>query len=1165
MTSTRTNFAESRRIDALIFVDGVEVPFSSFEVAFALDQPSTISIDVEPDAALDQWRPRSQIHVFVRLPFAEATRNENIPAHERDVEYDKKTFALYWEGELVGLSDVESADQRYTQLKGVDTWNVPYAASLSLVGLTNDLQVPLVNGSSFYGDITDSDGTEVVSAILAYLFRKPAANAAPADLPTISKVAVELLQYLAMYNASYGLQAVRTRLFSRITSIADATLQKFIEQTQAENLIRQDMTRLDAGTVGSLLTSVLQKFFHHTTTIPFPVPAGEPKAGFKSLAIIPNLYNAIPPFCNWIFPDQYVNRQVDRSFLSEPTRLGLRTGLMTSAGDMLHVAPYSLLESIGLANSRSAPNANLAYGSQPDAAVVPSATQDLLKRFEDVGFYAVDATGAVTADNLLQRLTTDELEKGIIFQEDTNEYAALLARAALNKDDVLPTAEMLKQRRNAYVSDSAKPGSYAYYMRWLAEYQLMFRKLSRTVSIAGPFNPWPVVGLPVIIARENRSYRGLLVALFSRIDYSGQSQTSYTIEYGQLLRTDKQSDAVGAGIEATRAKIQAARTSANAAEEELGRLVANDASLEELAAAANELNNLLAFVGSHPIYRSFAEAMSKLAAVFPRYSSLATSMITVRYYSGLLKNISGSTLAMAVDLPVQFQLALTDHQKSLIDTQLRQRFDGENPYIKQCADLFVLAYEVMRALYVVGIAPPSTDDQLARGTTADYDSYTQLCADVTRLTAELAVIEKDFEAARVAYLAAGSALTQYLELYEGAPLGDSSEFTKLSDAAQQAKVLYDGLAQTLVKTSAELSDTKKQITDAWAIDWVDTLQRINADALGSGQPTVYNIETGALWSIGIKNPPKIVSDVQISAALDSFFAAFAARKIPPGLLSLQEEQPIYFDKQLSRLADEFLYVTQLVPASGTAISNLGLAVDAASESLAKVTDEVNTRGLDIPPIMPFTNQEITKVATAEKALSALVVPENAETTYTGLAAANDVALIQKFEDDIGGFNPDVGRITALRYDAFVRTIRRVYPFAAEDVGTTLYEDARREGSTHRWINKLQARKVVTLENFATYSNTGLQLRQVAGTFGLGSYYVLATPNKPTTGTYALNTYFSKLGSDAKENSKLNKSLTEVADAVGRRPGAMLAEAERQAIVEAYTKRHAVAALIHGKK
>jgi len=1170
-----TRFTQTRRIDALVFIDGVEVPFTWLEVSFVADQPSTAAISVEPDALTDRWRPRSLVHIFVRLPFSDdlPAEDKSVAGRARDVDFDKKSFALYWEGELTSIADEEGAERRQTVIRCMDAWLIPQTAQLSMVQAGADLSVPLVNGSTFVPAALGDDGSLseiIINGLIAFLFRQPQGDSVTPVKETteppkgLADLAVLLLEFLAPYNAAYGLQVARSQLVAKLTGINDATLGKFVTQIMAEEIIRGAAPQYDASTVWGLLISTLSKFFYHTVTLPFPLPGDKQ---YRSLAVVPNLHYALPPFCNWLFPDQYQQRTIGREFMDEPTRLGIKTSLAEATGDVIHMAPHALVSEI-LASLGAGTTPADVFGSQGSA--LPT-DKELSERFAAIGFFAANADGTPnTTRNLLKYLSAEEIEKGIIYQQDQNDYQAILARAAVAAKTDTSSADSIEQQGTTYAGQVNTAGSYPYYTRWLAEYQLTMRKLSRAVAVSGPFNPWPVVGLPVLLVRQGRSYRGLLTALTSRIDFTGQTQTSYQIDYGMLVRPTLLPSDVDTAAQEVGKAFSDANAALRAASDKVGVESEATDTLDEIDEQARLLSEAVNKVAASSEY-SNARIDARNVLYLLGTSTGAATLRSLALYATVSADISSAVpdvdslveSGVAADAARVFSaLGLTQQDITLIGEAQLARYAGSKPLpslLRAYHSWLSAAKRLMQSFYAAVSLDSSSGDAVAGGSSPDEAAY-------------LASLERDRQlAARIA------------------------ELDKKIAALEGAQGTAFSMRNEMIREREDLAATREELRDQPArYDWLATLdawrRQYAADPLYPSMPVLSQLlvtsigyATGAVTnrayseiskSRALSSINKVFDDLRL--LYDRYLRVTAAEANAEADTSASSVRNAMLTVPLSTvigdLGQRYVELTEVTftDEQRQALRELDEAIAGVRQKLDAVSGMVQDNELEIPPLFPFSNTALSLVSEYDKAVAAIVQPRYPEGEYaTRLDGAVSKAL-STLLDITRSDRPDIQRNTVLAYDAFIRVARKVFPLADDSNNVTEYQEHKTAGDVHAWANRVQARKTVSLEDFVTRNHLTLVLHAEGSPFGVGYFYQMKSATVTGhSGGQGVGGYFSKLGSTdiAPSGSNLARSLNEVRAAAGRNEvyRRILSEEARQALVLEYARKHAVPAAYQGKK
>jgi hypothetical protein len=217
----------------------------------------------------------------------------------------------------------------------------------------------------------------------------------------------------------------------------------------------------------------------------------------KSTLMFPELLYADPPTCNIIFPNMYTNLNFSRQSDSETTRLQLVTNLNqlgnnTDVADISYYAPsFDFLNSI---QGR--------FFSQTSYDTLSKVNSDTNKRQSGSLMDHEMFTGVVPEFASMARLSS--MISGLNFES-----------ANVNTVD-------------------EKVDFFARY----ADFMFIQRRLAqRSLSCSGPFNPYPVVGFPILVLDQPNldsaeQFLGVLQNLTHSINQSGGS-TSYTIAYAR--------------------------------------------------------------------------------------------------------------------------------------------------------------------------------------------------------------------------------------------------------------------------------------------------------------------------------------------------------------------------------------------------------------------------------------------------------------------------------------------------------------------------------------------------------------------------------------------------------------------------------------------------------
>jgi len=567
-----------RHHDFIVFIDGVEIPWLTLQMTAAMGQPSTVDIYIEPDDLMERVRPKALVHVFMSDPFRKADDADPVPENEGDrpQKYYRKNYFLAFEGELQTITETWTDNSAALVLGCSDLTNIIHNTSLDLVQLTSGIRIPLINGSTFYGDFLSLSGTNsamnaVIYAAMGFDPEEVASQqgktaeaklAASQAIPVLKdKISTDpdeyyyheavriALKYFTQFNASYRLQALRTRLFDKISGIPDQTFRRLMSARVAQTLITSGFQNVPNRSLGQLLNFMLNMGLHQPTSVFFPVKTGGERNAWSQYLFLPNLYYAIPPSCNWLFKENLTTINSSRAFLREPTRLMVRDPMVGNLG-LVHMAPRSLTSFLQSTGS-GAPVPHTVDGVRSPLTFNAARTEEDFTTDPNIRGEAAldrapftlnpDSDESESNPNLLKYLTPLEVEKGILFRTSdmSIEYFAgkSTVRSAFGASVDADDDEERRQDLNAQVERAIQnDDSYIRYMQSLANYRLSLEQLNRDINANGPFNPWATPGFPAMICRPDRSYRGLLTKVTHTISSTGTAQTLYDFAVTTLFR-----------------------------------------------------------------------------------------------------------------------------------------------------------------------------------------------------------------------------------------------------------------------------------------------------------------------------------------------------------------------------------------------------------------------------------------------------------------------------------------------------------------------------------------------------------------------------------------------------------------------------------------------------
>lgn len=217
----------------------------------------------------------------------------------------------------------------------------------------------------------------------------------------------------------------------------------------------------------------------------------------KTTLMFPDLFYADPPTCNIIFPNMYTSLSFSRQSDSETTRLQLVTNLNQLGGraDVADISYYA-----------------------------PSF--DFLNEVQGKFFTQGSYESLVKAQNDTTKRDTGSLMDHEMFTGVVPEFASMARLSSMISG--------LSFQDNNINNQDDKVDFFARY----ADFMFLQRRLSqRSLSCSGPFNPYPVIGFPILVLDQPNldsaeQFLGVLQTITHSINQSGGS-TSYTISYAR--------------------------------------------------------------------------------------------------------------------------------------------------------------------------------------------------------------------------------------------------------------------------------------------------------------------------------------------------------------------------------------------------------------------------------------------------------------------------------------------------------------------------------------------------------------------------------------------------------------------------------------------------------
>lgn len=422
-------------------------------IQITANQASTATINVIPTDKIFNVRPRTKVFVFFW-------------------DEDDSVWRILWEGEVLGVGYSKSSDSRQVSLNCADFTNYWDYTRKHLLTMREGAQT-YTKAKLFFGDqktiVTFNSSNQVNNKIVEKILQ---GNNLPNALLEFMRTVANDLPYYKRIND-------KMKLYEHLTMIQDDQAEKLLETKEKSALL----TRMEGSTGRHLtLREILYTFqsaiyYNHVSTCSVPYVAGN----YNACVMMPNLYAALPPRCNVVFPDQSTSITFNRDFMAEPTRIMMRTTPVweNKLGGESEVA-------------------KTVYPTYITPAILG---KNIRASIENREFYET-------------RFTEEEIEKGII--PEIRE---------------LPYAEMLSMRPEGADIRQYMTGQLNYL------YQLE-RHAGRTLSVTMEINPWLACNFPCVVLDSSKCYVATIANISHTINSSGGAYTSIQCNMARELRPD---------------------------------------------------------------------------------------------------------------------------------------------------------------------------------------------------------------------------------------------------------------------------------------------------------------------------------------------------------------------------------------------------------------------------------------------------------------------------------------------------------------------------------------------------------------------------------------------------------------------------------------------------
>jgi hypothetical protein len=477
-----------------------------------------------------------------------------------------ENYRLLFEGELIGLNHSKAPNSRMMGLSIGGEFRTFERSRMFQSSIGGSFTTPLITGGIAVPELlvdTGQGSADVLSlSALADNFLDGQSDSLKDERryyrsspkPDFAERMVAMTAFMASFSGPLRLQTVRSRLINKIAGVPDLTIERLMRLTLSNKIFQDAQGRIDGqATVLDLLNHICSNAFYSWYHLPGPytppnaaVPYVDPRDGRvtsvpgqpsgpeevrlpenltlknpqgrgifnlirdyyrNDYVFLPELYFAMPPPCNFFFPDDSDTISYARTFDNEPTRF-IVTEPYYSEGNAAYFAPPWLLRNLGAQQQNQAQSSDFfsanvamfdglkatgAEGGQPDYEVKSPYVSPLRTG---------TARGGI---NLLAVMTDDEIEKGIICSNTYHnmEFFSAISKATESRDEARRAANYMK-------TDGELRSSYEHFMTELAMYRFMMENARRQAQVTIKGHNWCVPGFSCAVFDSDSVYLGFI-------------------------------------------------------------------------------------------------------------------------------------------------------------------------------------------------------------------------------------------------------------------------------------------------------------------------------------------------------------------------------------------------------------------------------------------------------------------------------------------------------------------------------------------------------------------------------------------------------------------------------------------------------------------------------
>lgn len=556
-----------------VYLEGIQIPFNTMSISVAGNTFSTCSIDFPPVKELQNILPRTYVQVFFKDFY---DKSPDFTQHMR----------LLWDGEVAARTFSKTPEARQFRLDCVDLssyWSYVYGFFSQDISSGFDRVMAMAAGA-------DASSTDTIAKVLAgtanfgdskffQILSDRKGEGIDAAIQEIFADSMKLNAFLRNRNRRAKLvefEATSDEIFAGLSSgflpgsrtrlkvVPDPEAFGLFEANKLDEIMTMAVSNIAASTdVQSMISRLMEFFFYESWPVVAPPYEAETTTSPSRLVqtmLKPSAYFSAPFQSNILWPELYSHVSYTQNFLSEPTRLRLKTAPTSAVSQGLlqlliqsmrydTFAPPTLarilrkvqktyFESLRPDTVQGGGSPAAVQGSSiPDARTAsstPVTPEDLTKAIQELALPADE----VSAGNVLDdgSVTADLQERGAVPSNQT--YVVLLSgdvpeESREDRKGIIPGEFALSHY--AWQAQMSKKGNLmGNYISRMANYFLGLKQHQRPCAVQGPWNPYVVAGLPGVILDQTLPVFGEFSSISHFVSADGSGTTSIQMEYARF-------------------------------------------------------------------------------------------------------------------------------------------------------------------------------------------------------------------------------------------------------------------------------------------------------------------------------------------------------------------------------------------------------------------------------------------------------------------------------------------------------------------------------------------------------------------------------------------------------------------------------------------------------